>query len=68
MSPRITRRRVLFDDGWSEVPVFDRESIPIGFEREGPAILAEDHATTVVPPGARFHIRPRGLIEIEVAP
>jgi len=48
--------------------VFDRESIPIGFEREGPAILAEDHATTVVPPGARFHIRPRGLIEIEVAP
>jgi len=68
VSPRITRRRVLFDDGWSEVPVFDRESIPIGFEREGPAILAEDHATTVVPPGARFHIRPRGLIEIEVAP
>src|SRR5436309_3397006 len=68
VSPRITRRRVLFDDGWSEVPVFDRESIPIGFEREGPAILAEDHATTVVPPGARFHIRPRGLIEVEVAP
>jgi N-methylhydantoinase A len=68
VSPRIGRRRVLFDAGWSEVPVFDRESIPVGFEREGPAILAEDHATTVVPPGATFRIRPRGLIEIEVTP
>src|SRR3989454_5067359 len=63
----ITRRRGLVDDGWSEVPVFDRESIPVGFEQPGPAILAEDHATTVVPPGATFRIRPRGLIEIEVA-
>jgi len=68
VSPRVARRRVLFDDGWLEVPVFDRESIPVGFEREGPAILAEDHATTVVPPGAPFRIRPRGLIEIEVTP
>ncbi len=68
VSPRVARRRVLFDDGWLEVPVFDRESIPVGFEREGPAILAEDHATTVVPPGATFRIRPRGLIEIEVTP
>ncbi len=67
-SSRIARRRVLFDDGWSEVPVFDRESIPVGFEEAGPAIVAEDHATTVVPPGATFRIRPRGLIEIEVAP
>src|SRR2546422_2807450 len=66
--PGMVRRRVLFDDGWSDVPVFDRESIPVGFERMGPAIVAEDHATTVVPPGATFRIRPRGLIEIEVAP
>jgi len=66
--PRMVRRRVLFDDGWLDVPVFDRESIPVGFERMGPAIVAEDHATTVVPPGATFRIRPRGLIEIEVAP
>lgn len=67
-SPGIARRRVLFDDGWSEVPVFDRESMPVGFERKGPAIVAEEHATTVVPPGATFRVRPRGLIEIEVAP
>jgi len=68
VSPSIGRRRVLFDDGWSDVPVFDRGSLPVGFEEEGPAIVAEDHATTVVPPGANFRIQPRGLIEIEVAP
>jgi len=68
-SPRIIpRRRVLFEDGWSDVPVFDRGSLPITFQGEGPAIVAEDHATTVVPPGANFRIQPRGLIEIEVAP
>src|SRR6059036_3986882 len=68
MSPRFARRRVLFDDGWSDVPVFDRGSLPVEFEDEGPAIIAEDNATTVVPPGAKFRIHPRGLIEIEVAP
>jgi len=66
--PRMSRRRVLFDDGWSDVPVFDRASLPVGFEEEGPAIVAEDHATTVVPPGANFRIQPRGLIDIEVTP
>ena len=59
---------MLFDDRWSDVPVFDRGSLPVGFEEDGPAIVAEEHATTVVPPGANFRIQPRGLIEIEVAP
>src|SRR3989442_4327734 len=67
-APRMVRRRGLFADGWSGVPLFHRASIPPRFERMGPAIVAEDHATTVVPPGATFRIRPRGLIEIEVAP
>ena len=65
--PRMSHRRVLFDEGWSDVPVFDRGSLPVGFDKEGPAIVAEDHATTVVPPGANFRIQARGLIEIEVA-
>ena len=67
-TPRIGRRRVLFDDGWSDVPVFDRGSLPVGFDEEGPAIVAEEHATTVVPPRANFRIQARGLIEIEVSP
>src|SRR3989441_1422389 len=66
--PRMVRRRVLFGGGWLGRPPFDRASIPPGVGRVGPAIVAEDHATTVVPPGATFRIRPRGLIEIEVAP
>src|SRR6058998_686334 len=66
--PKMGRRRVLFDEGWSNVPVFDRDSLPVGFHEDGPAIVAEDHATTVVPPGANFRIQARGLIEIEVTP
>src|SRR5438093_420666 len=50
--PKTSRRGVLFDDGWSNVPVFERESLPVGFHEGGPAIVAEAHATTVVPPGA----------------
>ena len=65
--PKTSRRGVLFDDGWSNVPVFERESLPVGFHEGGPAIVAEDHATTVVPPGASFRIHRRGLIEIEVS-
>jgi len=63
---RMAHRRVLFDDGWADAPVFERESLAVGFEAEGPSIVAEDHATTVVPPDARFRIDPRGLIDIEV--
>ena len=66
--PKMERRRVLFDEGWSNVPVFDRDSLPVGFHEDGPAIVSEDHATTVVPPGAKFRIQARGLIEIEVTP
>src|SRR5437899_9547424 len=66
--PRMSRRRVLFDDGWSDVPVFDRASLPVGFAEEGPAIEADDHGPTVVPPDANFRIQPRGLMEIEVTP
>ncbi len=66
--PKMGRRRVLFDEGWSNVPVFDRDSLPVGFHEDGPAIVSEDHATTVVPPGAKFRIQARGLIEIEVTP
>src|SRR5256886_9982101 len=57
--PKTSRRRALVDDGWSNVPVFERESLPVGFPEGGPAIAAEDHATTVVPPRASFRISRR---------
>ena len=47
----IERRRVWFDEGIDDVPVHDRESIPVDAPFEGPAVIEETGATTVVFPG-----------------
>jgi N-methylhydantoinase A len=65
-TPSVRTRRVLFEPGWRETRVYPRASLPAGFEAKGPAIIEEDHATTVVPPEASFHVTPIGLLEIEV--
>ena len=67
-TPRRSARRVLFEEGWSETPVLDRESLPVGFHLEGPLIVEEAYATTVVPPGAALEVGPLGLINIAVGP
>jgi N-methylhydantoinase A len=59
-------RRVLFDDGWQEIPVHERGRLGPGMELEGPAIVSEDHATTLVSPGSRLAVDRSGLLEISV--
>ncbi|HKW42576.1 MAG TPA: hypothetical protein VJP06_00170, partial [Thermoplasmata archaeon] len=59
-------RRVLFGEGWFDTPVVPRDSLVIGAELEGPAIVEEEHATTVVPPTARLRVQPPGILEIRV--
>ena len=59
-------RRVLFDDGWHEAPVHERARLGVGSEIDGPAIVAEDHATTVVPPAGHLTVDRFGLLEVEV--
>ncbi|MGQ0796517.1 MAG: hydantoinase/oxoprolinase family protein, partial [Methanobacteriota archaeon] len=66
--PRAASRSVLFEDGRHDTPVYERPTLPVDFAGDGPAIIAEDHATTVVPPGASFRIDGRGMIDIEVGP
>lgn len=48
--------RVCFDDGWREVPVLDRSSLSRGSSIEGPAIVEEYGATTLIPPDWSFEI------------
>jgi 5-oxoprolinase (ATP-hydrolysing) len=43
-------------EGWREVPLFQREALPPGAIVDGPAILAERNATTVVEPGWQARI------------
>jgi N-methylhydantoinase A len=66
--PQRSTRRVLFEEGWFDTTVLDRESLPVGFHGEGPLIVEEAYATTVVPPGGTLEVSPLGLLDIEVGP
>lgn len=64
--PRADTRSVLFDRGWEEAHVLPRATLPVGFQAEGPLIVEEEQATTVVPPHATLRVDRLGLLEIEV--
>jgi len=57
---------VLFDDGWHVTPVHERGRLGADTEIEGPAVVSEDHATTIVPPYGRLRVDRSGLLEISV--
>ncbi len=46
-------RRVWFESGWRETPVYARERLPADVALDGPAILEQMDATIVVEPGDR---------------
>lgn len=43
-------REVYFEGQWHHTPVYDRATLPVGFEFAGPAIIDQLDSTTVVPP------------------
>ncbi len=50
---------------WAEVDLFPRAALKPGHEVDGPAIIAEDLATTVVEPGWRAVVTGRGDLLLE---
>ena len=44
-------RRVWFDGGWRDTAIWSRLELPAGAAIEGPAILEQPDATTVIEPG-----------------
>jgi N-methylhydantoinase A len=52
-SPRST---VLFDGKKQEARIHFRDDLVLGQQYRGPAILTEYSATTVIPPGVKFHL------------
>lgn len=64
--PKKGTRKVVFPEGRAEAAVFDRAALPPGFEADGPAVVEEDHATTVVPPGAHLTVLGHGILAVEV--
>ena len=50
--------RVYCEDGWREAPFYDRDELRPGDLIEGPAVIREANATTVVEPGWRATLTP----------
>ncbi len=63
----IAHRRVVFETGEArEVPVLDRDSLPVGVMLDGPLIVEDAWSTTIVPPGDRIGAEAAGHLTIEV--
>jgi N-methylhydantoinase A len=52
----VGRRRVWFEGSGLDTPVYRRDDLPCGFSFQGPAIIEQVDATTVVPPGASAEV------------
>jgi len=47
-----TRRNVYFEEvKWQEIPVFERDRLPVGSKMMGPCIVEEQISTTLIPKG-----------------
>jgi len=57
--------RVFVDGDWRDAPLFERERMVAGDAIDGPAIVAEANATTVVEPGWRARLSPAGDLVLE---
>jgi N-methylhydantoinase A len=51
--------------GFAGTPIYDRYALPAGAVIEGPAIVAEMDATTVIHPGYHGRVIPFGILSIE---
>ncbi len=54
--PRATRRVFFRETGWVDAPVYERGSLQPGQRANGPAIVEEREATTVVIPGVELSV------------
>jgi len=61
----VGERPVHFEDRFVATPVFDREGIGRGPVVEGPALIQEAGATTLLPPGFRAHVGRLGQLILE---
>jgi N-methylhydantoinase A len=61
----VVARRKLFAAGqWHDAAVYEREALPIGAQIDGPAIVQQVDATTVIEPGAAAEVDMIGNLRI----
>ena len=61
-----TTAEVIFGRGAQPTQMIQRDDLPVGSVVDGPAIVSEATATTVVPPGATLQVDPFGSLAIAV--
>jgi N-methylhydantoinase A len=57
---------VLFEGKKQETKIYSRAELLQGKKYPGPAIITEYSATTVIPPGKRFHLDPAGNLIVTI--
>src|ERR1700691_992755 len=60
------QRPVLFDGKKLPAAIYSRDTLKPGKTYSGPAIITEYSATTVIPPGKRYHIDDKGNLQIAI--
>jgi N-methylhydantoinase A len=60
-------RNVWFSGGWRDTSVWSRLTLPAGAAIEGPAILEQPDATTVIEPGHVARVDRLGNVIVESA-
>ncbi|HEX8663353.1 MAG TPA: hydantoinase/oxoprolinase family protein [Beijerinckiaceae bacterium] len=60
-------RPVWFDGAWHEAAVYDRLALPVGAVIDGPAVLEQPDATTVIDPGLTARVDRLGNVIVERA-
>ncbi len=62
---RTSTRPVWFSGGWRETTIWDRLALPVGARIDGPAILEQGDATTVIDPGLSARVDAFGNLIVE---
>ena len=60
-------RKVYFDDGWHQTPVYWRDFLPKNYNFSGPAIIEQMDTTTLIEPGDNVSSDDDGNIIISIA-
>jgi N-methylhydantoinase A len=62
---RLGERKVWFDGGWTKAAIWDRLALPVGAVVQGPVILEQPDATTVLDPGLAARVDGFGNLIVE---
>jgi N-methylhydantoinase A len=64
-TPRAHRRAYL--GSWTDLPVYDLDTLPSGVDLAGPALFESPTTTVLLRPGERAHVTPHGWLDVQVA-